>query len=320
MQTISTEELVAYFTKRLSSDRARVIEDLSQTDVELAARLWLIQATAGYCREDVLSKGSAAAHVPQTTALGAGNLEHAQEVAAAYPAAQGVPRDREPARELWSRPGSVTALIRGVQEGDHAAAQELFASYFRRLLGLARAKLRGKCLHAADEEDVVQSAFAGFFLGAERGQYAKLHDRDELWHLLAKTTTREAHKLVKEQERHKRSPVTERHGTPSSGSGGTVPKNEALEQVADPHLSPDCEVSANETIEHLLQRLGDLPLRTIAVWKWEGYTTEEIATMLGCSPRTIQRKLQLIRTIWSEEAPTERPIASARTGVSAKLR
>jgi RNA polymerase sigma factor (sigma-70 family) len=200
-----------------------------------------------------------------------------------------------------SSTGSVTRLIRRVKEGDRTAAQELLARYFRRLLGLARAKLRGKRLHGADEEDVVQSALVGFFLGAEKGQYTQLQDRDDLWHLLVTITVRKAQKFVKEQQRQKRCPGKEEHGTPSPGSGDTVSKDQALEQFADPHASPDIEVLANETIERLLERLGNSRLRTIAVWRWEGYTVEEIATMLGCSPRTVLRKLRLIRTIWDEE-------------------
>src|SRR5215472_8164885 len=109
--------------------------------------------------------------------------------------------------------GSVTNLICQVKEGDAAAVQELFARYFRRLLGLARAKLQGKDLRVADEEDVVNSALAGFFLGAERGQYTQLHDRDDLWHLLVKITIRKAQRLVKEQGRQKRCPGGARRGT-----------------------------------------------------------------------------------------------------------
>jgi RNA polymerase sigma factor (sigma-70 family) len=201
-----------------------------------------------------------------------------------------------------SSTGSVTKLIRRIKEGDRTAAQELLARYFRRLLGLARAKLQGKCLHGADEEDVVQSALIGFFLGAEKGQFTQLHDRDDFWHLLSKIISHKARKFVTEEQRQKRSPGKEEHGTPSPGSGET-PKGEAIEQVADPHPSPDIEALANETVERLLQRLGNALLRTIAVWRWEGYTTEEIATMLGCSSRTVLRKLKLIRTIWEEEEP-----------------
>ena len=134
--------------------------------------------------------------------------------------------------------GSVTKLICRVKKGDAAAAQELFARYSRRLLGLARAKLQGKDLRAADEEDVVQSAFVGFFLSAERGQYTQLHDRDDLWHLLVKITIRKAQRLVEEQERQKR--------LPGRVQRGTLPVDVPLEQVAAPKLPPDLEVLANE--------------------------------------------------------------------------
>jgi DNA-directed RNA polymerase specialized sigma24 family protein len=195
----------------------------------------------------------------------------------------------------------VTNLIYQVKKGDAAAAQELFARYSRRLLGLARANLRGKHLCVADEEDVVNLALAGFFLGAARGQYTKLHDRDDLWHLLAKITKRKAQRLVAEQERQKRRPGGQRRATPSPGSGITLRANIPVEHIADPTPPPDLEVVANERIEYLLSRLGNARLRSIAIWKWEGFSNEEIAAMLGCCSRTIGRKLELIRTIWNKE-------------------
>jgi len=194
-----------------------------------------------------------------------------------------------------SSTGSITKLIGRVKAGDAAAAQELLARYFRRLLGVARAKLHGKYLGAADEEDVVQSALVGFFLGAEKGQYTELHDRDDLWHLLVKITIRKAQKLVKHDEAQKR---TGAPGCAEAGAGGS----DALE-VVDPRAGPDLEVLAGEEIERLLGLLGDSQLRSIAVWKWEDYTNEEIAAMLDCTTRTIERKLNVIRTIWAEENP-----------------
>ena len=202
-----------------------------------------------------------------------------------------------------SRSGSVTKLIGQVKEGDEAAAQELLARYSRRIEGLARQRLYGKCLRVADEEDVVQSVFAGFFLGAERGQYTQLHDRDDLWHLLVKITVRKAQKLVKEQERQKRHPGKGRPEPPSPSPVDGQRRDPGVEQIADPGPPPDLEAMANETIERLLSCLeGKGQLRAIAIWKWEGYSNEEIAAMLGCSSRTILRKLGHIRTIWTEEA------------------
>ena len=48
----------------------------------------------------------------------------------------------------------------------------------------------------------------------------------------------------------------------------------------------------------LLERLGEAELRSIALWKLEGYTNEEIAAKLDCVPRTIERKLHVIRRLW----------------------
>ena len=56
-----------------------------------------------------------------------------------------------------------------------------------------------------------------------------------------------------------------------------------------------------EQYELLLRRLNDESLRRLAVWKLEGRTNGEIAERLGCARRTVIRKLELIRLIWSDE-------------------
>jgi transcriptional antiterminator len=33
----------------------------------------------------------------------------------------------------------------------------------------------------------------------------------------------------------------------------------------------------------------------------EGYTVDEMAERLGCSPRTVARKLAVIRDLWNDE-------------------
>jgi DNA-directed RNA polymerase specialized sigma24 family protein len=37
----------------------------------------------------------------------------------------------------------------------------------------------------------------------------------------------------------------------------------------------------------------------------EGYSVEEIAAKLGCAPRSVKRRLRLIRSIWKEEVGDE---------------
>src|SRR5436190_81378 len=49
--------------------------------------------------------------------------------------------------------------------------------------------------------------------------------------------------------------------------------------------------------------LGAEGLRAVALAKMEGYTNEEVAARLGCVPRTVERKLRMIRKAWEEDQP-----------------
>src|SRR5436309_4711052 len=99
---------------------------------------------------------------------------------------------------------SITTWINQFKGGDAAAAQKLWESYFRRLVGLARKKLQGTPRRAADEEDVALSAFDSFCRGAEQGRFPRLTDRDDLWRLLVTITARKAYQLALHEGRRKR--------------------------------------------------------------------------------------------------------------------
>ena len=88
--------------------------------------------------------------------------------------------------------GSVTRWVAALKAGDAAAAQPLWERYHRQLVALARRKLDASRRRAADEEDVVQSAFHSFFRGVARGRFPQLNDRDNLWRLLVVITARKA--------------------------------------------------------------------------------------------------------------------------------
>src|SRR5262249_31344966 len=100
-------------------------------------------------------------------------------------------------------PGSITQCIDKLRAGDQAAAHLIWERYFRRLVGLAAAKLRITSRRGADEEDVVQSALKSFFLGVGRGKFPKLTDRNNLWALLIVITTRKAFDLIQRNRRLK---------------------------------------------------------------------------------------------------------------------
>src|SRR5262249_61707282 len=76
---------------------------------------------------------------------------------------------------------SVSAWIEGLKAGDAAAAEELWQRYFGQLVALARRRLQGARVRAADGEDAALSAFDSFCRGAEQGRFPRLNDRDDLW-------------------------------------------------------------------------------------------------------------------------------------------
>jgi DNA-directed RNA polymerase specialized sigma24 family protein len=68
-----------------------------------------------------------------------------------------------------------------------------------------------------------------------------------------------------------------------------------------PEANPDLAAEMKDECCRLLGRLGDKTLRSVAIWKMEGYTNAEIARKLGCVEQTVERKLQRIRRQWERE-------------------
>src|SRR5580704_7882747 len=99
--------------------------------------------------------------------------------------------------------GSVSRWLGPLQEGDPAAAEQLWEHYFRRLVELARYRLRAVPRHEA-AEDVALSAFDSFCRGAAHGRFPELADRDGLWRLLVVITARKAAHHNRDARRKKR--------------------------------------------------------------------------------------------------------------------
>ena len=185
----------------------------------------------------------------------------------------------------------VTEWLDQLRVGDPAAARPLFDRYFRRLVGLARQRLRDVPRRVADEEDVALSAFESFCRNAEAGRFPDLADRDSLWRLLAAFTLRKA-------AHHRRDAGRLKRGGGAAADPGPGALAEVLGREPDPALAAEV---ADES-DRLLAALGDPDLRGVPLLRLDGYSVEEVAGRVGCAPRSVKRKLQLIRTIWEREA------------------
>lgn len=198
-----------------------------------------------------------------------------------------------------SSPGPVTFWIWQLKAGNYEAAQRLWERYYLRLVALARKKLQASPRRVEDEEDEALSDFDSFCLAAAAGRLPRLDDRNDLWRFLIMITARKAF-VVKHQNRQQCG--GEAFVAPDYQNGqDSSPNHDGLEQIVGPAPTPAFAAQVSEEYQRLLDLLNDLELRNVAVWKMEGHTTEDIARMLGCVPRTVERKLRVIRSLWNGE-------------------
>lgn len=206
--------------------------------------------------------------------------------------------------------GSVTDWITHLKAGDEKAAQKLWERYYARLVRLADNCLRELPRRAADEEDVAQVAFAAFFRAIEECRYPQLRCREDLWSLLVEITENKATDLWRRERAEKRGGGKVR-GDSAFNNGDSNAEANGLEQLANDDPTPEF---AAMLVEQFGDRIGALTpydddqrtLRTVALLKLEGYSNVELVEHFQrsnrrVSLRSVERKLKLIRDIWSHE-------------------
>ena len=195
---------------------------------------------------------------------------------------------------------TVTQWIQQLKAGHSSAVQKIWEGYFEKMVRLARHRLAEGPRAAADEEDVALSAFDSFCRGAQAGRFPQLVDRDALWPLLVAITS---HKLIDMRRREGRQKRGGDWKRLDAGDGENSVA--ALDKLVSRDPTPQFACQMAEEFRRLLDCLGDETLRSIAVWRLEGEGIDEIAARLNCVPRTVLRKLERIRTIWSDKVENE---------------
>jgi DNA-directed RNA polymerase specialized sigma24 family protein len=193
--------------------------------------------------------------------------------------------------ESMDTTGSVTRLLRDLQAGDEQAVGPLWERYFQRLAAAAKARLGDARWGAGDHEDVALSAFHSFCQRLEHGRLPDLDGRQELWRVLVVITRRKAISWL-------------RHETAVKRGGGKIRSQSLLENIVSAEPSPDFVAEFLEDVDRLLNLLHreDATLCLIAKRKLEGFSNAEIAAELSLTPRSIQRKVERVRILWSADA------------------
>lgn len=193
----------------------------------------------------------------------------------------------------------VTKWVLHLAEGNSSAAELLWNEYFTKLVKLARRKLEGMPLREIDEEDVALSAMHSFCTGLAKHKFDALENRTDLWKLLVTITARKANARRRKHYAQKRGGGAVRGESVFIQSDGE-PMGDGIGNVLGREPTPELATEVAESCQQLLDRLNDETLRQIALMTLEGYRTPEIAAKLECARRTVERKLERIREIWSE--------------------
>lgn len=195
----------------------------------------------------------------------------------------------------------VTRWIGQLGDGDEEAARRIWDRYFARLVRYARRKLDGMPTRAADEEDVALSAMHSFCQGLRAGKFHRVDDRDDLWKLLVTLTARKAcaerrsHKAVKRGAgRVRGESVFLRVDADDSRPPG-------IGDVLGREPTPELAAMVADNTRRMLDALEEESLRLVALHTLEGYGVAEVAEKLGCTRRTVERKLERVRSKWARE-------------------
>ena len=201
-----------------------------------------------------------------------------------------VPSDREQQGEDANITGSITAILNTLTDSDSWNMAQLWEFCFPKLLQSVRHIVSRSPLPRGliDEENVALSAFDSFLQRAIQNEFQQLLDRNDLWKLIGTIVQRKALNQVRFHSAEKRSEF--------------MRVSVALDQFEDVRPSTVNANLLDVEARDLLESISDGELQQIVLMRMMGYSTPEIAESYACSVRRIQRKLQIVRMMFSDDA------------------
>ena len=201
-----------------------------------------------------------------------------------------MPEQSDYPADFDGRDPSVTRWLVEFEQGDQAAAKRLWEFLRQRLLQSAKKEVDRAPRPTYDEEDVAQSAFHTLCDVIKEDRYS-ITDRDELWRLAIAITVNKARNRTRHENRIRR----------GGGFKHADDGNAFLNDLVSREPPADVALIMEEECQRLLSRLQQRDVQLVALLKVEGYTDKEVAGFLGCTRRSVQRRLALIRDLWAEE-------------------
>lgn len=209
-------------------------------------------------------------------------------------------KEQQALTEVRHVSGSITQWLGRLKAGEADAARLLWERYANKLLATARRKLPIRMRRITDEDDIAQSVFTALCNGADDGRLNRLANRDDLWWYLLATTRRKIVSRV-------RCETTLKRGGGRVYAGGEIEHTDEsnvqsrFQELVSGEPTAEFVLMLEEEHQRLLGLLRDEQMRKIASWRIEGYSVDEIAARLQIAPRSVTRKLTLIRKTWANE-------------------
>lgn len=192
---------------------------------------------------------------------------------------------------------SVTAWIGDLKGGQDTASRKIWERYFQRLVRVAARQLGSAPRRIADEEDVAVSVFDTLCRGAAAGRFDKLQDRDDLWKLLTAIAGMKSVDQIRRQTAKKRGGEDLRGESIVAGSAAS--QVGSFDQFIHEEPTPEFLAVMDEQQQAMFRALPDDSQRNVARLRFEGFSNEEISKQLEISVRSVERKLKVIREVWT---------------------
>lgn len=184
-------------------------------------------------------------------------------------------------------------VLSQVRQGSVDAIAELYHCYFRRSVALAQSRLQDGEARVIDEEVAAISALDSLVDRMRGGAYADVHDRLQVWRLLARIVDRKVTKYRRQMYGPTRSPQQPMlgvdHISPDGSDFGTP--------IASKDPMPISNLIADEALQRLLDALADPDARSVVLLRLDGFNDVEIADRLGHSRRWVSRRMETIKGI-----------------------
>lgn len=187
---------------------------------------------------------------------------------------------------------SFDEILDRLNSDDQDAATELWRRFAPHLNRLAQKRLSAQLRN--DSEDAVQSAFRSFFTGLKGNEF-QLEDWDSTAGLLARITLRKCIRRIEYNMAAKRD-ITREVSPPNDDS------NDDFISSLPGGLAPHVEVCLQETLSAVIDGLTDQQMEILTL-NLQQMPTNEIASQVGRTERTVQRVLKQVRvrleSVWT---------------------